>query len=75
MKEWRKGCEVIWKCGLLDFEWKLPLGEHGGSGDMQDLTKERNGEREWKILNMTEAAAHRRLAVGHQSASRLLTHG
>ena len=66
---------MIWKCGLLDFEWKLPLGEHGGSGDMQDLTKERNGEKGVEILNLTEAAAHRRSAVGQQPASRLLTHG
>ena len=38
MKEWRKGCEVIWKCGLLDWNG-IALGELEGSGDMQGFDK------------------------------------
>ena len=60
---------------MLDFEWELPLESLKAQGICRDLTKERNGEKGVEILNLTEAAAHRRSAVGQQPASRLLTHG
>ena len=70
--------EMLWgdlEVWIVESEWELPLESMEAQGICRDLTKEWNGERRCEILNSAEAAADRRLAVGQQSASRLLTHG
>ena len=46
MKEWWNVLWIEWIYWLLNLEWKWPLGEHGGSGDVQGFDQERK-EVEW----------------------------
>ena len=49
---------------IVRFWMEIALESLKAQGICRDLTKERNGEKGVEILNLTEAAAHRRSAVG-----------
>ena len=56
---------------VVKFEWKWPLGEHGGSGDVQGFDQERK-EVKWKEVcrkkkwnsDLNWAVVHSRSAEG-----------
>ena len=67
---------------MLNLEWKWPLGEHGGSGDVQGFDQERK-EVEWKEVcrkensnsNLNWVVVHSRSAGSQLSVNRQVHFG
>ena len=82
MKEWWNVLWIEWIYWLLNLEWKWPLGEHGGLGDVHGFDQERK-EVEWKEVCRKEnsnsdlnwAVVHSRSAGGQLSVNRQIHFG
>ena len=75
MQGWRKCCEVNGGVDGYNLNGNCPWRAWRLKGYAGICQREEMVKGGCEILNSAEAAVDRRLAVGQQSASRLLTHG